>query len=247
LLIEKPAYIGPLSEAPDFMSNTFLKTGYRINYFNYSLASKSFFHFHNESVNVWTHFLGAIAVFAVLIYTIFMDDKTFTENDPISVPRWPLYFSQISLIISLGSSAFYHLYNCQNSKSADFLLRVDLAGASLMIAGSTTPLFYYGFTCEPLMRLLWLLLIWITGATGIAFTFINVAPLVKGLVVLVSLIIINAGIVYIYVLQEELFMQFNCGPWFLAYLSIIFGLTLYVFAIPENFFPKTFDIIGASH
>lgn len=59
--MKKGAYLGPKHEAnPHEVYNEFIYTGYRINYTTWSVTLKSIFQFHNESVNVWTHFVGFV-------------------------------------------------------------------------------------------------------------------------------------------------------------------------------------------
>jgi hypothetical protein len=59
-------YIGPLSEAPDFMKDKYIYTGYRIGYSSKRKIARTFFKLHNESVNVWTHMFG-LSIFIMLI------------------------------------------------------------------------------------------------------------------------------------------------------------------------------------
>lgn len=59
----KKAFIGKKEEAPDFQQdNEFILAGYRINHHSCCSTVKSLFTCHNESVNVWSHLMGA-AVF----------------------------------------------------------------------------------------------------------------------------------------------------------------------------------------
>ena len=50
---------------------------------------------HNETVNVWSHLIGAFVFFVMVIYFIAMDEETirtkelFTNNNT-AIPRWPL-------------------------------------------------------------------------------------------------------------------------------------------------------------
>lgn len=52
-------YIGGIEEAPEYHKfNTHIKNGYRINYHTWSATAWSLFQCHNETVNVWSHFIG---------------------------------------------------------------------------------------------------------------------------------------------------------------------------------------------
>ena len=60
----------PITEAPEFMrDNGYIKTGYLVNCDSITKAVKSVFILHNESVNVWSHMLGAFFVVVLIIYT----------------------------------------------------------------------------------------------------------------------------------------------------------------------------------
>jgi hypothetical protein len=63
----RKAFIGQKEEAPDFLQdNEYIKSGYRIEHNSCCLAAKSLFTCHNESVNVWSHLIGA------LLFTVFL-------------------------------------------------------------------------------------------------------------------------------------------------------------------------------
>ena len=56
-------------QAPDFIKdNEHIKSGYRINFGSTKNMLKSLFMVHNELVNIWTHFLGAIVIIILCIY-----------------------------------------------------------------------------------------------------------------------------------------------------------------------------------
>jgi len=46
--------------------NPYITTGYRIGYKKFKLALKTMFMWHNETVNVWSHFLGKLTSFALI-------------------------------------------------------------------------------------------------------------------------------------------------------------------------------------
>lgn len=55
---------------PSFMrDNPFILGGYRAR-FSWSQCLKSMFRLHNETLNVWTHFIGALIFFGLLIHTV---------------------------------------------------------------------------------------------------------------------------------------------------------------------------------
>ncbi len=51
-------------------------------------------------------------------------------------------------IICMGASSTFHLLKEHSHKAHKTLAKADYAGISIMIAGSSTPPFYYSFFCE---------------------------------------------------------------------------------------------------
>ena len=42
-------------------------TGYRINYLTWRQILGSLFQWHNETINIWTHLIGVVSLFALLM------------------------------------------------------------------------------------------------------------------------------------------------------------------------------------
>ena len=60
----------PITEAPEFMrDNGYIKTGYLVNCNSVTKAVNGIFILHNESVNVWSHVIGAFFVIILIFYT----------------------------------------------------------------------------------------------------------------------------------------------------------------------------------
>ena len=65
-------FIGKFEDAPEYHQtyNPHLKSGYRINYSTWSSLFKSLFQCHNETINVWTHFIGFWVVIGFFLATL---------------------------------------------------------------------------------------------------------------------------------------------------------------------------------
>ena len=62
--------LGTYNDVPDFYKdNEYIKKGYLLYCDSIFKALKSLFRLHNESVNVWSHLLGAIFFFCLILYT----------------------------------------------------------------------------------------------------------------------------------------------------------------------------------
>lgn len=64
----RKAFIGKKEDArPDQLDNEFIENGYRVGHDSCYAAMGSLFTCHNETVNVWSHFCGALLFLAFLI------------------------------------------------------------------------------------------------------------------------------------------------------------------------------------
>ena len=62
--------IGTYEDAPDFIQdNEYIKTGYILYCNTFKKTFKSLFMWHNETINIWSHLLGALFFFALIFYT----------------------------------------------------------------------------------------------------------------------------------------------------------------------------------
>ena len=65
-------FIGNISEAHHYiLDNEFILKGYRINFHSCPKISKSLCMCHNETINIWTHFMGAMLVIFFMFLVIF--------------------------------------------------------------------------------------------------------------------------------------------------------------------------------
>jgi hypothetical protein len=72
---EEGHYIGDYETAPDYMKdNLHITHGYRINFNTPKKILRSLFMLHNESVNIWSHCLPALAIILFLLSFMFFID-----------------------------------------------------------------------------------------------------------------------------------------------------------------------------
>lgn len=65
----KDGFIGSILHYPEELrDNEFITTGYRIGYKGFKNALKTFIIPNNETVNVWSHFLGKLFFLGLVIY-----------------------------------------------------------------------------------------------------------------------------------------------------------------------------------
>lgn len=75
-------FIGHYEDAPSYMKdNHHITGGYRIGFDNPKKILRSLFMVHNESVNIWSHFLPAIILVFFIVYMIVFVGPTNIIND----------------------------------------------------------------------------------------------------------------------------------------------------------------------
>jgi adiponectin receptor len=138
--------------------NHFIIRGYRPPSHSYWKSIQSLTYAHNQTINVWSHLLGAIVfvLSAVVVYRIHVTRlQQATTFDLVLFGEF--YFGLITCLIS--SSAFHTFGNHSDTIHHSFLLG-DLVGIVLLTTASFYPGVYYGFYCEPeLCRLYWTMVI----------------------------------------------------------------------------------------
>ena len=78
------------------------------------------------------------------------------------LPFYPIIIFVISAIFCLGSSAIFHTFFIINPLIHKILHRIDLAGISILVWGSSFSLIYYYFYCKPLFLLFYTVINFIT-------------------------------------------------------------------------------------
>ena len=136
----------------DFEHMVYIEHGYRRN-FTKSELFFSICQIHNQTSNIWSHLIG---FFCVCVVTL----QKFTEGAPLMTPYGDLFFDIYLLCaaLCLALSSTYHWFGCYNTTYHKTLLRLDLTGVGLLVAGSFFPAMYYGFYCLPSLQINYLAL-----------------------------------------------------------------------------------------
>jgi adiponectin receptor len=127
--------------------NHYIHSGYRPASNSYIKSAKSLGYLHNETVNIYTHLIGAILALAtgVAIYTVvYPRYQTATLED---VFVFNCYF--LGAVACLGMSATYHTISNHSSEVSSFGNKLDYLGIVFLIWGSFIPIMYYGFQRHP--------------------------------------------------------------------------------------------------
>jgi predicted membrane channel-forming protein YqfA (hemolysin III family) len=229
-------------------TNSFILNGYRYN-LSWSECVASFFLFHNETLNIWTHFAGFL-----LFTSYFLRDfissgyyhnlfSTANTDDYLM-----LLFYVLSIIFCMIASTMLHLLSGCSAKLYTSCLQLDLFGVSVATLASFFIGLHLLFKCHLYTRIFYQLAI-------ILLIIIVTMHLVlkhddtidsKGFIA-----VILAGFIplfhWVYMNGYSSDVSYFFSNVIMFY--VIFGAGVFFFRtkIPERFAPGYFDYVGASH
>lgn len=127
--------------------NHYITSGYRpaTNSYNKSFASIGYI--HNETVNIWSHLIGAVLAFVgsgIIYRTLAPRYDSATQED---VLVFGCFF--LGAVGCLGMSATYHTISNHSHDVAVWGNKLDYLGIVFLIWGSFIPVLYYVFQSEP--------------------------------------------------------------------------------------------------
>lgn len=126
--------------------NQHIHGSYRKASYSYSKSFRSVLHWHNESVNIWSHLVPATLSlpFGIFLYKILQ--PRYEKASIADVFAMSCFF--FGAAFCLGMSATYHAVSNHSPSVAKFWNQLDYAGIAILIAGSFVPSVYYGFWCN---------------------------------------------------------------------------------------------------
>lgn len=111
-----------------------------------------------EPVNTWTHFISFVAAIVGLVFLIIV-----CKNNISKLVTMTIY--GLSMILLYGASSIYHWVQTTPKKEL-LLKKIDHIAIYFLIAGSYTPVFYYGL--EGAWRWAMLISVWSLAMLGMA-------------------------------------------------------------------------------
>ncbi|CAF0929998.1 unnamed protein product [Rotaria sp. Silwood1] len=203
---------------------------------------------HSETVNIWTHLIGALCV--AVTYTLFLIDNH-RQMDLSDYISFSVFF--ISAILCLTFSTLLHVFINYSPRVMVIVSKLDYMGISILIFGSMVPVIHYLFYCNFKLKAIYisvLLALSIASIIGtssaacakprcrpfkailfIALGLYGVAPATHGCILHGFPRMFQMGFLYICIMA----------------VTYIAGGVIYAVRVPERFFPGHFDIIGQSH
>ncbi|KAH7241560.1 mPR-like GPCR protein [Fusarium tricinctum] len=240
-------------DLPDWRrDNAFILSGYRQSQNSYAHSFRSLFYMHNESVNIWSHLLGAIVFLASAAYVDRVVRPRYASASSTDVLVFACFFG--GAVVCLGMSATFHTLLNHSATVAKWGNKLDYTGIVALIVGSYVPALYYGFFCLPnlMTAYLWVICILGTGCGLVSWIERFRTPTWRpyrtamfiGLGVSGVVPVIHGSCIYgLQGLEERMSLS-----WVVLHGAMyIFGAVLYAARWPERSAPGSFDIWGNSH
>lgn len=242
--------------------NEFLHHNHRPPMYSFRGCAKSLFRMHTETMNIWTHLLGAV-FFVLLLSGVFVYGDYIThlfEDLDVSLTDLPWHEQVIMLFFFVGAilcllcSCLFHLFSNHSKEKFYVFSRLDFSGIAFMITGSSVPAYYYAFYCSTAPRLFHITILLLLCIACVAISFWpkfstpKYRPLRFGVFVLFGLYGIIPSVHC--VLLKGFFLANQASPLGgLIAMGLIYiaGACVYVLRIPERFFPGKFDVWAHSH
>lgn len=127
--------------------NHYIHSGYRPASYSFSKSFASLSYLHNESVNIYSHLIGAVlfSASAFLLYSI--TKPRYDSATSSDILAFGCFF--LGAALCLGMSATYHAISNHSPTVARFGNKLDYVGIVCLITGSFIPSVFYGFYCHP--------------------------------------------------------------------------------------------------
>ncbi|KAL2021342.1 hypothetical protein VTK56DRAFT_7313 [Thermocarpiscus australiensis] len=232
--------------------NAYIRSGYRRTSHSVRASLASLGYLHNESVNIWSHLLGAAAFAAggALLHALLA--PRYESASDADVLAFACFFA--GAFLCLGMSATYHTLSNHSPEVARWGNKLDYTGIVFLIVGSYVPALYYGFFCHPYLLTVYLAAIALLGLGCLVVSWFEHfrtpawrpyrALMFVGLGLSGVVPILHALTFYGYrQLDERMGLR-----WVVLQGALyIFGAFLYAVRWPERHFPGKFDIWGSSH
>ena len=135
--------------------NEYIKSGFRPASNSYLDSFRSCFYIHNETGNIYSHFLATLWMIA--LPTIFYPYVKRNYPDAGSDDWFIFGLFFLGGTICFGLSTGYHTLSNHSRVVHDFYLRLDLLGISTVTAGCFPPGMWYTFPClERSTKMFWI-------------------------------------------------------------------------------------------
>ncbi|OBT86538.1 hypothetical protein VE02_04325 [Pseudogymnoascus sp. 03VT05] len=232
--------------------NRFIIRSYRPASNSYLKSISSLGYLHDQTVNIYSHLLGAIGFVAAgcVLYCIFSPRYHSATWADVAV----FGAFAMGLFMCLTLSAAFHTFNNHSRSVYDFFFMFDMLGISFLIMGSFYPSIYYSFYCEPGPRYLYWAMITVFGS-GVIIASITPKFRHRSWRHLRTALFLAMGLTGI-VPMTHAALTFGIDQanrqmgwyWYIREaMWYVGGAVIYMAKVPERFAPGKFDVWGSSH
>ncbi|CBZ26411.1 conserved hypothetical protein [Leishmania mexicana MHOM/GT/2001/U1103] len=147
--------------------NPYIRSRYRA-FYTVEMCFKSLLGWHNETINVYSHFLTFVAflVLTALLYTTVLS-KAITAPS-LSASKLIYGIFCFGSLMCMLNSTIYHLFNSHcNCRVMAAMGRLDFIGITVLIVSSFLPPLYVMFHCHPVARTVYITAILVLSTAGI--------------------------------------------------------------------------------
>lgn len=127
--------------------NAYILTGYRRSTASFADCLSSLGYLHNETVNIYSHLLGAAAFLSGAALCLAVVAPRYASASASDVLVFACFFG--GAVLCLGMSATYHAVLSHSEGVSRWGNKLDYSGIVFLIVGSYVPALYYGFFCVP--------------------------------------------------------------------------------------------------
>eukprot|EP00026_Physarum_polycephalum_P011235 Phypoly_transcript_11442.p1 GENE.Phypoly_transcript_11442~~Phypoly_transcript_11442.p1 ORF type:complete len:300 (+),score=11.65 Phypoly_transcript_11442:317-1216(+) len=212
-------------------------------------CTKSTFHVHNDTMNIWTHLLAGFWAIAqginVLTSPLYVNAR--------GLDKFMFFTFLFCTMLCFFASTAYHIFRSHSVKMFHIFLVLDVGSIALQLFGSVTLMAYFDLQCHPQFRRVWLsgVFLWfIISIVAVPFllkrkmtstrTFLLSTFALSGL----AANIISAAFRNFTFTEHEIFVLTHV---IICYSISGIGLLIRRVRVPELFSPGNFDIWLGSH
>jgi len=238
-----------VNEVPEYAQEKDIKTGYRDS-LDYMGCIGSIFCLHNETVNIWTHLLGFVFFFYLMVINLIQPQPHIRDSPDHLATIVQLVTYQACML----SSSLFHTFLCHSAQVKRTWQELDHACILIAMFGTYVRIIINHFQCFPLVQLSHLSVVFLlfgsifyikyspwTSSTKVSLPLFfsvalySVAPF--GHWIHLSFSIENSNV-------DSLMICWMFFPFLLGAVGVLF----YVSHFPESMAPLgQVDICGASH
>ena len=236
------------SQSPSWLKGTpYLLANHRPQLKSYRVAFKSIFRWHTETLNIWSHGLGAI-FFGYLGWQFFGS----LEHMPATISNvdwWMTFAWFFGQVCCCSLSTIYHTFNCHSSHIGLSLVKCDYIGIFASCWSTLITAGYFCFYCDQMTRMAWYA---VAGCVLIVGPFMVMTENNSYRCAIYAAVVCPNIIAFLSALKELIVFHptlvwpsLKCLLGTYGFPSI--GALIYLNKVPEKLCPGLFDLIGHSH